>query len=524
MIRTKLHLSRRDGTPGPERRWRRPALIAGAAGALIYIGLVAAGPAVAIRVHTASAGLPAAGSASGGSPAAPSLGGWNISADGNAVDILVDNATGLAGIHPLSEADFPEAESQFQSGPFGSALATVFWPGSAGGNFGSLSGELGFPSQMQPLTSQMNDPVKASAQYPSGPASADFPAGGTPGVATMHSTAGAGGTAAVGNVSGEGQNGVFSFSSAEGQSSSVADTTARAEATSDVKDISIAGIIDISGVSSGADAKSDGNTGSGSAFTHVTGVTVLGQPASIGSDGLVLPDFAKALGPITGPVVQDAISQTISGLGLTVTEFPATEKAGGSGWTATSGALAVKIVPPSSAATLLEQAGAQLAPFFPSQAAIIPTLPGLLQGSNVTITLGRATASAAASPPFNMTFTPLAPPPTPPTGATPAGTGNPGSSAPVPSGPSPSPSAPSGPAAAPTGASSGATASAAGAPAAGAPLPPVTLVDLSKPLTAGIVVLGLAITAGLAAGLWRLARALLPADADPACPLGGDRS
>src|SRR5580658_8525280 len=79
------------------------------------------------------------------------LGGWNVSADGNVIDMVLDNATGLAGIHPFTEADFPEAETQFETGPFGSGLATVFWPGSAGGNFGSLSTELGIPAQLEPL-------------------------------------------------------------------------------------------------------------------------------------------------------------------------------------------------------------------------------------------------------------------------------------------------------------------------------------------------------------------------------------
>src|SRR5579875_304579 len=178
-IRSGRHLSSRAQGG---RKARTAAAIA-----VFALPLVVAGP--------ASAALPASDL-----NAQPTLGGWNISADGNAVDVLVDNTTGLAGIHPFTEADFPEAQTQFATGPFGSALATVFWPGSAGGNFGSLSGELGFPAQLEPIASQLNDPIKASAQYPAGPATADFPSGAPGSVAVMHATAQAGGTTAEGSI------------------------------------------------------------------------------------------------------------------------------------------------------------------------------------------------------------------------------------------------------------------------------------------------------------------------------------
>jgi hypothetical protein len=452
----------------------------------------------------------------------PTLGGWNISADGNVVDILVDNVTGLAGIHPLSEADFPEAQSQFQSGPFGSGLATIFWPGAAGGNFGSLSGELGLPSQLEPLASQLNDPVKASAQYPSGPATARYPAGSSGGAAEMQSTAQAGGTTAEATIADEAPSTVLGFSSAKGISSATAAATALAQSSADISDVSIlAGLVDIGSITSTAQAASDGTTGTGTASTHVTGVTVMGQKASIGSDGLVVPNYPSALGALTGPLVQNAISQVISGLGLTVTEFPAVQTPNGSGYTSTSGGVSIGIDPPSSAAPILEQAASALAPFFPAQAAIIPTLPGLLQGLTVTITLGRATASANASAPFSLDFTP---PPFVPAAS--AGS-NFGSGSPVVTGGGSVP-ATGATGVSPTGVSPSvaSTPSTAGSSPASTPAPALqpaaTLINLSSPLGAGAAVLGVLVALLAGFGLWRLARMLLPSDTEPVCPLGQD--
>ncbi len=493
---------------------RKPARVAAAA-ALAVLPVVFAGPARAD---------------SGGS----SLGGFNVSADGNVVDVLIDNATGLAGIHPFTEADFPEAQSQFATGPFGSGLATVFWPGNAGGNFGSLSSELGIPSQLQPLVSKLNDPVKASAQYPAGPASASYPKGAPSGLFDMHSTAGATGVTSTADLADVGAPKVLSFSGARGTSSSLADSTARASASSDLTGLSLlGGVIRIGSIESTATATSDGTTGSGSASTHVAGITVLGQPASIGSDGLILPDFAKSLGPVTGPVVQDLISQTVSALGLKITEFPATHTRDGASYSTTSGGLAIKISFPGSAAALLEKVGSVIAPLFPSQAAIVPTLPGLLQGMTITITLGRATASASASPPFSDSFNPgpgLAGTGTGSAGASGTGAALDSGSALAAGGATASPGltgSGTSPSLATVGAGAG-TASpgsgsttGAGGQGSGSSLP-ATLVSLSSPIGAGVVVIGVLVAAALGYGLWRMARLLLAQDAGPVCPLGGD--
>jgi len=451
---------------------------------------------------------------------APTLGGWNVSADGNGIDIVIDNATGLAGIHPFTEADFPEAESQFETGPFGSGLATVFWPGSAGGNFGSLSEELGIPSQLEPYVSKLNDPVKANAQYPAGPTSATYPAGAPDGAIEMQSHATAAGTTATAALTDESVPSLISFSSAKGTSSSSANTTAVGTGTSDFGGISLlGGLIDIGAVTSTATATSTGTTSSGSSATHVSGVTVLGQPASIGSDGLVLPSsFTNAsgiLGPVLDAAEELALQQVVSALDIKVTELPSIQTQNGASDTQTSGGLQIELTPPSVLATTLETAMAPLAPYFPAQAAIVPTLPGLLQGGTLTITIGRATASADASPAFNFTFVP------PPLATSPGISTSPVTSGAVvtPASSSSTPPASSSPSVAPTvGATPTGVTSTPGSTSS--PAIVATPISLSSPLGAAAVVLGLLATAAIGYGLWRVARMLLPEDTAPICPLG----
>jgi hypothetical protein len=447
----------------------------------------------------------------------PSLGGYNVTGDGNVVDILIDNTTGLAGVHPLSEADFPEAESTFETGPFGSGLATVFWPGGPAADFGSLAPEVGFPPSSEPLYSQLYDPIRADAQYPSGPSSSTYPANGPSNGFEMQSKADSTGVTSTAAMTDQPSTAaILSFSQAKGTSSATANTVATGTSSSDLTDVKLlGGLVDIGSITSTAKASSDGTKpATGSAATRVSGVTVLGLPASIGSDGLTLPNFAKALGPITGPIVDKAMKEAVSGLGLTVTEFPSTTRANGESYAATSGGVAIKIVPPASAATLLEQAGQALAPFFPSQAGIIPTLPGILQGFTMTITLGRATATTNASPPFNLAFNP--PPIAGASGSAPSsGSG----SSPV-AGAVPPPSG--GASLAPTGPS--AVSSSSPGSAAQANIGSATPIGLSSPLGAGAVVAGIAVAAIAGFGLWRLARTLLPQDVEPVCPLGQDNA
>lgn len=464
----------------------------------------------------------------GSAPAATSLGGWNVSADANVVDLVVDNATGLAGVHPFTEADFPEAESSFETGPFGSGLASVFWPGSAGGNFGSLSSELPIPAQLQPLLAKANDPVKASTQYPAGPTSASFPAKGSGGVAEMESQSTESGTTSTAALTAESVGGLVSFSGAKGTSDSTATSSATATSTSDLGGISLfGGLIGIGSITSTANATSNGATSSGSSTTDVSGITVLGQATTIGSDGLVLPtDLGNnlgLLGGLTGPIVENLLSQTVTALGLRVSEFPSIQTQSGASDTVSSGGVQIEITPPSSVAPVLETLASKLAPLFGTQLAIVPTLPGLLQGATLTITLGRSTASADASPAYNITPPPVqtTSPSTVPASVTPGSYTAPSSGTPT-----RTETIPGTPA---SGTPPGASPSLATSPEASAPVVTPTEstphlatvpIDISSPLGVLALVLGILATLTLAGGLIWVARQALPEDVGPICPLG----
>jgi hypothetical protein len=450
-----------------------------------------------------------------------SLGGWSVTANGNGIDIVIDNAVGLAGAHPFTEADLPAAESDFASGPFGSTLASIFWPGSAGGNLGSLSGELPIPSQLQPLLAQTNDPVRATAQYPAGPVNSQYPTGGSNGAVEMKAHADTNGTSATAALADEQIAGLVGFGSVKGTSSSTASSKAIGTASSQLSGVSLlGGLIQIGGISSTATATSDGNTSSGQAATHVGEVTVLGQPASIGNDGLVLPTaLVNSLGPVVGPLLH----QTITALGITVTIVPSSETHNGASESITSGGVRLDVVPnPALVAALVGQLELLLAmiPGIPASLNTVTTLPGLLQGSSLSITLGRATASANASPPFSSVFTP--PPPSTPVAS--VATAVPSSNSTTATGIVPA---------------SGSVTPAGGSPVASPSLAPVTgpvattspsggapprllgtPIDLSSPIRAAEVILALLAAAAAGYGLWRLARLLVEEDRGPECPLG----
>ncbi|HWD50844.1 MAG TPA: hypothetical protein VG412_00480, partial [Acidimicrobiales bacterium] len=103
---------------------------------------------------------------------ATSLVSWTTNADANAIDIVIDDAGGLAGSHPVDEVTIPEDTADFETGPFGHGLASVFWPGATGGNFGSASGNLPIPAQLKPLFAKLDDPARAETFAPAGPVDA----------------------------------------------------------------------------------------------------------------------------------------------------------------------------------------------------------------------------------------------------------------------------------------------------------------------------------------------------------------
>ncbi|MBV8979857.1 MAG: hypothetical protein JO086_03055 [Acidimicrobiia bacterium] len=360
---------------------RKRVLVVGTAlaivGAAVLTGFVGAGPA---RANT-------------------DLIGWTSQADANVVDIVIDNESGLAGSHPLSTIDIPENFSSYQTGPLGYALATLAWPGSVAGNFGSLAGEVGFPPSTAPITSQLNDPLKAATFFPAGPADSTFPAGApSTGGLQMVSHADANGSwakAALANVS---VPQLFDVQGVQGDTTATATSAAESKASGAFHSLSLAGgLIKIGATSSSASAKSDGKDPSGTATTHVGAITIAGQQVQVGNDGIVVGPSNSPASGVLSPAA--TVNQVISALKLKITPLPQQETKQAPGEQIMSGGLQISFVLPSlpdlhlNCTTLPPQL---------AQLGVLCTLPDVLKGINATFTIGRVTATAIGAPPFDL--------------------------------------------------------------------------------------------------------------------------
>jgi hypothetical protein len=444
--------------------------------------------------------------------------GWTAQADANPFDFVIDNSAGLAGVHPLAEADVPEDATDFETGPFGHALASIVWPGGTAGNLGSLSGQLGLPPQVAPVFQKANDPVRAETFYPAGPTDSSYPPGSPAnGVAEMVSHADGNGVSASSGLSDFGVNGLFQVQGILGSSSSSAASVATSKATGSFASLSIlGGMITVGATTSTATATSDGaNNVNGHANTHIGAITIDGQQVSVGNDGITVgPAQTNALGSLTNPVIQQ-VNQLISTFRITMTPLPQTETSQSPTETITSAGLRISLSLPTDLSVNLDCGS--IIPSQASQLDVLCTLPGFLQGASLTITIGRATAMAIATPPFPVDLGGL--------GGGGGGTGllgdnggtatAAGAAAAIQSGSdtgtaTPSISAP------PT--TSGSAPTTAPAPSQNS-LGALTPVDLSHPIRVALLVWLLILAVAAGAGIIRMARQLDVAPPESVCPL-----
>jgi hypothetical protein len=399
----------------------------------------------------------------------------------------------------------PEDTVDFETGPFGHGLASVFWPGATGGNFGSASGNLPIPAQLKPLFAKLDDPARAETFAPAGPVDAVFPTGNNSGVFTASSHADANGTTATASLSNL-SNALIGLKAVSGTAHATATSKATSTATSDTGQISLlGGLIVLSGVESTATASSDGTTLSGTTNTNLGSLTIAGVPVAFGTNGITGPIGTGGLTSLLSPL----INQVLAVLGLKIVPLPMTETKQAPAETITSGGLQVTFGLPSSINPTLNLPPA-LTNLLPASAVdqitTASSLLGLVKGANVTLTLGRATATAIASagfgPDLGSSATPAAVTPSLGTlGPTDLGTpGEPGTLG--------TPGTPA----------------TSGTPAAATPTPAVSpkglaAAILSSPVSAGLMILILLLAALAGYGLWLLARNLEQADPAGACPL-----
>lgn len=335
---------RQGGTARPGRTVRR-------LGAVAVLAAAAGGTAL----------FPAAAFADGssdGSSGASQVVGYNVTAEGIGAQFgfNIPNLIPLPNEN-LIEADVPFSRTLITSGPQVDAIGSPYYPGDILGNFGGLASEF-FPPQ---FPNPGNWPLMARAQYPANPtygASASFgptPTGSpiVPQVVSAVAHASQTGGDATGNLvgfvvgPGMGQGGAAALEVATVQASNtvtVGTSSIKAVANAVLKTIEIAGMVDITQITSDASSTSDGTTGTPAAALHIGQVTVDGQPAYIDDQGVHVSGTTTYVpGAPTPAQVQSSLNTTLAQDGISIRLLDPQQTSNGAEGIANSGGLAITI-------------------------------------------------------------------------------------------------------------------------------------------------------------------------------------
>lgn len=268
----------------------------------------------------------AAPSASADNSPAANLGGLNATSYGTAIQ-FEPLVKGLVPAGNLATGDFfqisiPYAQTSSQTGPSSAAVATPVYPGPVAASLSGGLALLGFPPALAKL---FVDPVLAQAAYPPQPgmnATGNYspPEGTTTGVGTASTSADVGGSKAESVLSNTPlAGGLITIGTASNNSS----TTIGASSVSDVAHADLThisidhGLVDIASISSDSSATSNGSVGTETSTLKIGAVTVAGQPAYIGPDGLHLAKTSNSLENLTGVLNQVLVALQQAGLSIT---------------------------------------------------------------------------------------------------------------------------------------------------------------------------------------------------------------
>jgi hypothetical protein len=290
---------------------------------------------------------------SGGSPT-PQVAGYTVTAQGIGAQwaFQVPNLIPLPG--NLLEADVAFARTLVSSGPQVDAIGAYYYPGDILANLGGLESEF-FPPRA-PNTG--NWPLMARAEYP---ANAVYGSSDTKGatygspvpVLTASANASQNGGNSTGTLTdlvagpGMGRNGAPLLDAASVQSSNtvtIGASTVSAVANTVVKTIDIAGMIDITQLTSDSSSTSDGTTGTPTASLHVGQVTVEGEPAYIDDQGVhVNGNTTYPPGAPTPAQLQQSLNTTLSQDGVSVRLVDPQQTVSGAEGIGNSGGLVITI-------------------------------------------------------------------------------------------------------------------------------------------------------------------------------------
>ncbi len=255
----------------------------------------------------------------------------------------------------------PEATSTLRNGPLGKGVAAIVWPGALAADIGSLlitASDGQIPDQARML----NDPVRATAETNTDHETASYDS--VPGT-SMKATAKGTRSTADASVESSQVTPVGSFGKTTGRSAVelTGPAVARASGSSSASDITLAGVVTIASVTSEVVATTDGTTGKATGKTVVSGMTVAGQPVTVDGDGV----HVAGSSPVPVQTAQAAVNTALANAGMTILLGPPQSHVDGASVEYTAGSLVIFWSPPQS-------------------------------GSDITVTLGGASAAVDAAP------------------------------------------------------------------------------------------------------------------------------
>ena len=285
------------------------------------------------------------------------IAGYNVTALGIGAQFAlnVPNLVPLPGDN-LIEEDLPFARTIVGNGPTVDAIGAPYYPGDILANLGGLESEF-FPPQL-PNTPW---PFMARAQYPTTTYGATSTFGGAPqagspvqaSVLAGTANAASGGGGSTGSITdlivgpGMGTGGANLMDVASIQSSdavTIATSTISAVASSVVRAINVAGMVDISSITSNASSSSDGNTGTPGASLTVGSVTVDGQQAYIDDQGVHVAGNSTSLPGVPGVTdLQSTLDSTLAQDGITIRLLDPQKTVNGAEAIANSGGLVISV-------------------------------------------------------------------------------------------------------------------------------------------------------------------------------------
>jgi hypothetical protein len=404
----------------------------------------------------------------GGGNGAGGFGGLDLKARAEGIDVLYDDDA--QAFHPTGQGSAPETATTLSSGPVGTALSSVAWPGPLVADFGNAAQLQGAPEQ----AGAIKYPVRAQAFAPQGPADdsqGDFVAHAD--TARTEASAKATKFTSEGGL-GAGQATTHSITFTK-------DGQAVAEATSVVNNFGVADVFTIDSVTTSAKVTANGKDAKAEGKTTVSGVKVAGQPATITDKGITVADSANP-SPLDA-VKKQVADQALQQAGINAFLVAPVQEKDGTGAMYTSGSVVITYTP----------------------------APGQL----FTIRLGGATAKAAANQESLAPATDVATDVTvPPVAAAPVSSSSGGGTPSAPAGPTDAAPATDTPAAA-----SAPSPSPPGAQQEAVALPEVKPVRFFGGLSPGVVIAFLAGAVLIGGALRRLADNVLAVSDQSACPL-----